>query len=187
LLPLAHAGLFYNFYAHRSLPAPLQRVLERYTNFFGIIIWRVFSVDHLNFTIRIYNQHRISGERTLISRYGFGGIRRFNQVAESIAITTLFTTLKYHPSNSNLFVERLLRYSRTLPCPADCVLTFEYVSILKRDDAFVFVPVAEYRVDLVSGMVQEQVLDEIVSVRAAHAVSPVHEGARPGSYAPLAG
>lgn len=186
LLPLAHAGLFFNFYAHRSLPAPLQQALERYTNFFGIIIWRVFSVDHLNFFIQIYAEGRRSGERTLISRYGFGGTRRYNQVAESITVTTLFTTLKYFPSKSGLFAERLLRYARTVPCPDGSVLVFEYVSILKRNGAFAFVPVAEYAVDVARGTVEEHVLDKAVSVRAAHAVSPVHEGARPGSYAPLA-
>jgi hypothetical protein len=185
LLPLAHAGLFYNFYGQRSLPPLLQRALERYTNFFGIIIWRVFSVDHLNFFIRIYAQRRDSGSRELISRYGWGGVRRYNQVAESITVTTLFTTLKYFPSNSGLFVERLLRYARTVPCPPDNVLAFEYVSILKRNNAFAYVPVAECIVDVRAGTVQERVLDPAVSVRAAHSVSPVHEGARPGSYAPL--
>src|SRR5262249_2201507 len=50
LLPLAHLGLFYNFYGRRSFPQLLQRCLEIYTNFFGIIIWRVFSVDLVNFT-----------------------------------------------------------------------------------------------------------------------------------------
>src|SRR5262249_35334403 len=32
LLPLAHAGLFVNFYGRRTLPPLAQRALERYTN-----------------------------------------------------------------------------------------------------------------------------------------------------------
>ena len=32
LLPVAHAGLYYNFYATLRLPPALQRGLERYTN-----------------------------------------------------------------------------------------------------------------------------------------------------------
>ena len=56
LLPLAHAGLFYNFYGRKSLPAVLQRALEAYTNFFGIIIWRVFSPDHTNFCVMVYRE-----------------------------------------------------------------------------------------------------------------------------------
>jgi hypothetical protein len=34
--------------------------------------------------------------------------------------------------------------------------------------------------------VEERVLDASVSIRAAHAASPVHENAAPGSYAPPA-
>jgi hypothetical protein len=34
LLPLADAGLYYNFYLRRALPVPLQTVLDRYNEFF---------------------------------------------------------------------------------------------------------------------------------------------------------
>jgi hypothetical protein len=188
LLPFAHAGLFYNFYARRRLPLTLQKILEAYTNFFGIIIWRVFSVDVVNFFIRIYRRERAGGERALVSHYGLKppGLR-YNHVGESITVTSLFTTLKYHPSNSALFTERLLRYARTIACPAGSVLDFEYLSICKTDDRFEFVAVAEYTVDPAAGTVDERILSDAVSVRAAHAASPVFEGARPGSYAPLKG
>jgi hypothetical protein len=188
LLPLAHAGLFYNFYAHRALPKFLQRALEVYTNFFGIIIWRVFSADHTNFFVRIYHRPRspLGATRTLVSRTGLrGGSWRYNHVAESIVVTTLFTTLKYYPSNNELFRERLLRYARTVDCPAESVLEFEYLTIVKRTDGFEFVPVAQYTVDCAGGIVIERSLDETFSVRAALSVSPVREGVRPGSYVPL--
>jgi hypothetical protein len=188
ILPLAHAGLFYNFYARRRLPHTLQRALEAYTNFFGIIIWRVFSVDVVNFFIRIYRRPRVyKAGRTLISQSGLRGGLRYNHVAESITLTSLFTTLKYYPSNSALFTERLLRYARTVACPADSVLEFEYVSICKTEEGFDYVAVAEYTVDLRDATVRENILSDAVSVRAAHAVSPVYEGARPGSYVPLKG
>lgn len=187
LLPLAHGGLFYNFYAHKSLPRPLQRALEAYTNFFGLIIWRVFSADHTNFFIRIYHRPRTAGARTLVSRTGLRGGLRYNHVAESIVVTTLFTTLKYYPSNNELFRERLLRYARTVPCPAGSVLEFEYVSLIKRPAGFEFVTVAEYLVDVAAGMVSERQLDQDFSVRAALSISPVREGVRPGSYVPLKG
>src|SRR5690349_2287682 len=96
LLPLAHAGLFYNFYKRRSLPAVIQRALETYTNIFGIIIWRVFSADHTNFFLRVYERPRAGGnsERAIVSRFGISnGSLRYNHVAESIVLTTLFTTL----------------------------------------------------------------------------------------------
>jgi hypothetical protein len=185
LLPLAHAGLFYNFCARRRLPGWWQRALDAYTNFFGIIIWRVFSVDVVNFFVLIHHQPRTGGDRTIVSRYGWGGGLRYAHVCESIAVTSVFTTLKYYPSNGALFRERLLRYARTVPCPAGSVLVFEYVSLAKAARAFEHVPVAEFVVDVVAGTVTERVLNVSVSVRAAHAVSPVHEGLRPGTYAPM--
>ena len=185
LLPLAHAGLFYNFYGRKSFPVPLQRAMEAYTKFFGITIWRVFSVDIINFFILIHHQPREGGERTLISRYGHSGGVRYANVAESITVTCLFTTLKYYPSNSDLFQQRLLRYAKTAPHPDDSVLIFEYVSITKAESAFEYTTVAEYEVDIRSETVNERIISEDVSVHAADKTSPVFEGGKPGSYAPL--
>jgi hypothetical protein len=187
LLPLAHAGLYYNFYARRSLPKPLQLALERYTNFFGIIIWRVFSVDVVNFFVRIYRFEPLSGRRVLVS--GWGQPRtglRYSHVGESITVTSVFTTLKYYPSNSARFTDRLLRYARTVPREPGESLLFEYTSVSRLSGRFEFTPVAEFVVDLDAGTIEERVIDPTVSLRAAHSVSPVHEGVRPGSYVPLA-
>jgi hypothetical protein len=188
LLPVVHGGLSYNFYLRRSFPSPFQKALERYTNFFGLIVWRVFSVDLLNFFIRVYRCRPGPKEsRELIPSYEWGGNVRFLQVAESITLACIFTTLKYYPSNSEIFNERLLRYARTFQCKEGEQLIFEYISIKKEADHFVFVPVAEYWVDAYALTVVERVLDPSISVRSPHAVSPVHEGARPGTYAPLGG
>lgn len=188
LLPLAYFGIYYNFFARQRFPHPLQRMLEVYTNFFGIIMWRVFTIDLINFFPNIYRQPRAGGERTLITRYGWrAGSVRFSHVGESITLTCLFTTLKYYPSNNAIFVERLLRYARTLDCPDDAVLIFEYIGIDKTETQFEFMTVAEYIVDPASATVTERVLDERIDVRAPHFGSPLHEGSRPGSYAPLGG
>jgi hypothetical protein len=188
LLPLSYFGIYYNFFARKRFPQPFQRLLEVYTNFFGIIMWRVFTIDLINFFPYVYQQPRAGGERTLISRYGWrAGSLRYSHVGESITLTCLFTTLKYYPSNHGIFTERLLRYARTVPCPPDSVLVFEYVSINKTATQFEFMVVAEYLVDPVAGTIAERILNERVSVHAAHASSPLHEGARPGSYAPLGG
>ena len=182
LLPFAHAGLYFNFYGRRSLPGALQRIFERYTNLFGLIIWRVFSVDLVNFFIRVWREPRDGGQRTLVAR--LGSWPRFNHVGEMICLTSLFTTLKYYPSNDAIFRERLVRYARTLPRDAADVLVFEYVSVVRRERQFDWVPMAEYRVDPDAGTVAEHLIDKSFSPRAAHVVSPVHEGAVPGSYAP---
>ena len=182
LLPLAHAGLYYNFYARQHLPQLLQRTLERYTNLFGIIIWRVFSVDLVNFYVRIFAQPRVGGARRLVGQLGTWP--RFNHVGEMICLTSVFTTLKYYPSNAEIFRERILRYARTLPHGTDDVLVFEYLSVVKEHGRFDWVPTAEYRVDLADASIDERILAAGFSPRSAHPVSPVHEGATPGSYAP---
>jgi hypothetical protein len=185
LLPLAHGGLLFNFYGRRAFPKPIQSVFDRYVNFFGIIIWRVFSVDVVNFFIRVYRESPASGKRTLYSQYGWAHGLRYAHVGESIAVTSLFTTLKYYPSNDRLFVARLLRYARTVPCAPTEVLIFEYVSIAKTARDFGHRPAAEFVVDVAAGTVEERVIDPTARLRQAHAVSPVHEGVRPGSYVGL--
>ncbi|BCA54222.1 hypothetical protein W02_13620 [Nitrospira sp. KM1] len=188
LIPLAHAGLSYNFYLRRSLPMPIQRVLEAYTNFFGLIVWRVFSVDLVNFFIRVYRPSEDHPDgRQLISNYGWQGRFRFDHVVESITLACIFTSLKYYPSNNAVFEERLLRYAKTFAQPPHGILLFEYVSVVKEPDRFAFVPVALYAVNLDTATVTEELLNAVISPRAAHAVSPVHEGLRPGTYAPSGG
>lgn len=187
LTPLAHGGLFYNLFRKKPLPGVLQGLLERYTNTFGIIIWRVFSADLTNFFIRIYCHHQdapfTAGD--LVIRWGWNGNWRFNHVCESITLTSLFTTRKYHPDNLLMFHSRLVRYARTLSCPQDSVLTFEYVAIKKTQERFVYEPKTLFAVNPATGVVVETAIDESFSVAAPHAHSPVSAGARPGSYVPI--
>ena len=148
----------------------------------------MFSADHTNFFLRVYERPRAAtnNERAIVSRFGLrNGSLRYNHVAESIVLTTLFTTLKYYPSNNQLFHERLLRYARTIKHAPDSILEFDYVSIKKADDRFEFVTVATYTVDAVAGTIDENLFDPSFSVRATLSGSPVHEGVKPGSYVPL--
>ncbi len=185
LLPLAKVGQYYNLLRRKALPALLQAALDRYTNLFGIIIWRVFSADHTNFFTRIYTQEHATGKR--LPYVESGGISkgcRYLHVGEFICLVSLFTTLKYYPSNSALFVDRLLRYARTLRCEPGFEIVFEYVSIRKDAGRFSEATVAEYLVDPRAGTVVERLLDESGSARASDQASPIHEAGRPGSYAP---
>jgi hypothetical protein len=186
LLPVARAGMFYNQLGHKSLPSPIQWTLDRYANLTGLIIWRVFTADIVDFFIRVWAQPAAGGARRLVSRYeGFTWTNRFRQVAECIAVTSVFTTLRYYPSNRELFRDRLLRYACTIRSEPHARLVFEWVAVIGQPDRFDYVSVAEYTADLARGTVDEAVLSDAVSVRAPSAASPVHEGARPGSYAPL--
>ena len=81
-------------------------------------------------------------------------------------------------------MERFVRYARTIPCPPGGRILFHYVSVRKDDARFSYVPVAAFTVDPRAGTIEEKSLDPSFSVRAASPVSPVHEGLKPGSYAP---
>ena len=183
LLPLAKFCQWYNFLEGKTLYRPLQTFLEAWCNNFGIIIWRVFSVDVINFFVRIYKVDRdgFEEEYTTLGRRGGPETRgRYLQVAESIALTCIFTTLKYHPANSALFVDKLLRYARTVPCSEGGKLRFAYYSIDHTGPRFEFLHRNDYLVDPSTGSVQA-----LCSAGAeVPEVSPVRESARTGSYLP---
>lgn len=185
---LCHAGLYYNFYGRRRLPEPVQRMVEFYGNLFGIILWRVFTVDILNFHVKIHilskpGSSPASGQQ--LSRWRSPTSLRFWNVGEAITVTSLFTTLKYYPSNNALFQERLLRYARTLPCPTGGEVCFEYLSIQKQDRRYVDRSGMLFRVDPAAGRIRVECLDPTYSPSATPG-SILHEAALPGTYAPRA-
>lgn len=190
LLPFAKAGQYYNFLARKRLPAPLQVLLERWTNTWGIIIWRVFSVDVINFFARVYVQDPTSGaesEYTTLGRPWPRNGGRYFHVGEFVCLASLFTTMKYYPSQPEIFHQRLVTYARTLPCPVGGRVRFELFSVRKLDDGYDYVPAADYLVDPEAREVEEILRDPTFDPRVGHQVSPVHEGAGPGTYAPPAG
>ena len=69
--------------------------------------------------------------------------------------------------------------------PTTLDLLFEHVRVVARQDRFDLVPAAEFTVDVAAGTVKEVTLDPSLPVREPIAGSPLHESARPGSYAPL--
>jgi hypothetical protein len=186
LLPLSYAGMSYNFYAKRRLPPLLQRMLDAWARVCGLVLWRVFTSDVIDFycdiTIRsptgscmlYYSSDRRSSKYRL----------RYTHVGEFICLASIFTALKYYPNNTSMFESRILRYARTLPVPAGGDVVFDYHRIEKGPAAFGFPIVARFTVDPVSRTVTEQVLNPSHSLRSASPASPVFAGTKPGSYAP---
>ncbi|MGE0494545.1 MAG: hypothetical protein AB7S38_35375 [Vulcanimicrobiota bacterium] len=170
---------WYNFIEGRPLARPWQAFLERWASAFGIIIWRVFSVDVIDFFVRVYivDQHGQRDEYT--GKVDARNLGRYLHVAESIALTSVFTAQKYHP---RLFEEKLVRYARTVPCPAGGRVLFAHYTIDYSGQKFEFVHRADYTVEPVSGSV------EATGEGATKAeVSPVRPSVRPGTYLPATG
>lgn len=217
LLPLVKFTQYFNLFANRSLPQPLQSWLTRYANSVPIIIWRVFTPDVTNFYVRIF---AIEGqqERAILTErdytlHGWTNLwqkLRFWHVTESITLTSIFTTLKYFPSNRELFDQKLLRYADSLAegRPTPVRFRFEYVSIQKLppreiamlppelvyDDRpelgpnsatrFAFLHVGNFYVNRDNRRVREQKLLQSFDFAAPSRFSPVRESAAPGSYQP---
>lgn len=194
LLPVVKLMQYLNLFLSVSLPRPIQTALTRYANFIPIIMWRVFTPDVTNFFIRIYAMNRSScAETPLLVEDGTYAYReiftrfrwsaRFLHVTESIALTTVFTTLKYFRSQRSLFEERLRDYARTLG--TDQRLRFQYVSIAKGEKSFEYRAVADFLVDPVSGEITERRLEPDFDYEAPAFRSHIRETTGFGSYVPI--
>lgn len=186
ILPFVKAGIYYNFYARKSLPAVLQKILEFFMNVFGIIMWRVFTVETVDFFINTYLCDKKTGKRSLVTRYGafsWSKNNRFIWVGESLMENVLFNTERYFP-NTDLMTRRLIRFAKTFFPNDSQMLIFEYVVIVPDEKGYHFISAKEYHVNTHTLSVQEVILDCSVEVPLKHP-SPVRPSAKPGTYKPL--
>ena len=121
-------------------------------------MWRVFTADIVNFFVRVSLVNKDTKEERLLVHeddtyhYGnWGNIllkHRFLQVTESIAIATIFNSLKYFASQRHLFTDRLCRYAATIPRIKGEFVRFTFVSIQKEAASFEYIPTAQFDVDI---------------------------------------
>ena len=110
---------------------------------------------------------------------------RMLHVSESIALTSVFTTRRYFPSDYGLFARKLHAYGASLQrgygrrFPR---LRFEFVAIVKDRGVWEYLPKVVFTVDMASGAIHEQRLDPSFDITAPAPHSPVREGVAPGSY-----
>jgi hypothetical protein len=193
VLPFVKVMQYLNLFAKRELPQPFQSALTWFANRVPIIMWRVFTPDVTNFFVRIFRVDRATGERVALvhedTTYSYRDRAhcqrslRFLHVTESIALTTVFTTLKYFRSQRALFEDRLRGYASTLG-EHGALLDFEYVAILKGERAFEFVAVTRFSVDLRTGAIVETRLVSDFAYDAPAKYSHIKETAGFGNYAP---
>ena len=187
LLPFAKLGLYYNFYAKKRWPDAIQKFQDRWTTMWGLIIWRVFTIDNTNFFVNIYTEDPQTGRRTLYSKPGsfdLGTGWRFIHVCEFVCLVSIFTTIKYFPSNSPLFVNKLWRYARSVPRPEGHRLVFEWVDIKKTEERFEEVASREFLLDFETLEVTDTNLEDGSSQTDQLRFSQLVEGGQVGSYAP---
>lgn len=189
LLPVAKAGLYYNFYAKKRLPERWQGALDRWCNLWGIIIWRVFTIDNTNFYVHALFEDPQTGERRLYSQpkgWDLASGLRYIHVCEYVCFVSIFTTVKYFPSNSPLFTKRLWRYARTLPCPPGHRIVFQWVDIRKTPERFEDVASREFILNMETAEMTVVNLEDGTSATDSLRFAELVEGSQVGSYAPLA-
>lgn len=187
-LPFAYAGMCINFYGKRRLLHAAQQALDFWCGLFGLILWRVFTSDVINFYCTVHAADEDGNKvRNLQPLRAFNRETRlrFMHVGEFICLASIFTTLKYYPDDVQLFERRLLRYVRSLPLEKGERALFTYIRIQSPGDgAFRYLPAAEFLCDPVTASVKEVALDTTIDLRKPAAHSPVSHGSVPGSYAP---
>lgn len=194
-LPVVKFTQYYNLFANRSLPQPWQARISAYANRVPIIIWRVFTPDVTNFYLRIYEERDglslpLMDEETFsLKNWSQAWLKlRFLHVTEAIAIVSVFTTLKYFPSQREMFDDKLRRYSLSLQHALGRPLQrlrYEYISIHKTEERFLFVHVGNFRVDFEDQLrVSEEKLIEEFDFSAPSKYSPVRESAGVGTFTP---
>lgn len=174
-----------NVFRHRQVKRLSQGIADRIANFFGIILWRVFTPDVTAFWIRVEivespnNSDTLSAPRIIISNWGKG---RFFLVSEAITLTSIFTLPRYFPHNRELFENRLRRYANSLGVSMDAVVRFVYVEIDKQGYEFVDLETAFFDVCLNSGLITSKIQD-LSLISKPFKNSPVRAGIKLGSYA----
>jgi len=185
-LPFAYAGMSLNFYFKRTLPGPLQTALDRWTAFFGLILWRVFTTDVINFFADVRIRKADGSEQPYMHLRAWDSRteRRYMHVGEFICLASIFTTLKYYPNDRAMFERRIVRYARTVPAEPGDKIVFAYHAVRKEPGAFAFPLVARFVVDPQAAGVSDEIVEPGFDPRKAAEISPVSAGLRPGSYAP---
>jgi len=194
LLLLTKVVQYFNLLKKKKVWSPLQKIADGFGQIWPVILWRVFTSDITNFFVRIRRPGDPRGgwlvheENTY--RYGWKSWKnpwaklRFLHVTESIALASIFTQLKYYPSDPGRFRQRILAYAASLPdsTPSDGIWEFHLMQIEKGAKGFHFQPTRIYRVEVASQRVEETWRRPDDRFAEAHEGSSMTHSAQPGVY-----
>jgi len=193
ILPLIKIAQYLNLFWNKQLPGSLQKICDKIANTIPVIIWRVFTPDLTNFFVRVkgVRAQEVVPVATEEATYNYTCWQdswvknRFLHVTESIALVSIFTTLKYFPSRPDLFNEKLLRYAASInasftePCER---FDFEYIAIEKTPQSFHHRHVLTYIVDVVQNSVTRESIDPEFDPSKPARRSPIRESLGSGTY-----
>jgi len=91
----------------------IRKFVHIMNRYYGISLWRVFTSDLTSIYVEVYAKNQF-GKYKLLSAWDKWNCFRYRNVGESITITSIFTTLKYFPADSDLFENKLLIHSLSI-------------------------------------------------------------------------
>jgi len=157
------------------------KIAHYYSKYFGTILWRVFTPDITGLHVNIYLVD-IEKKRRLISDWGRRGCFRFRYVGEAITVASIFTTLRYWPTDSNLFNARLLAYALTLKTDNVREIDFDVSRVkLERDESSLEL-VSRFIVNIDEKKVREITLNANFDLRKPEQFSSLNPNSKMGQY-----
>lgn len=189
VLPIVKINQYYNLFFNKSFPKLLQLTTNFLTAHVPVIMWRVFTPDLINFYCRIKNsQNKYILDEKIYSKNNWQDFlfkNRMLHVCESIALASVFTTLKYFPSKRYLFEEKLVRWVKSILSMNknnESKVFVEYISIQKEKSRFKYKHTTTYEVCTVKNSVLEIKIDPDFRPEAICRFSPIRESKKHGSY-----
>jgi len=167
----------YNFKGIRKL----HKVARFYSRYFGTILWRVFTPDITSLHINVFTTDD-EGKRTLLSKWKDWRCLRFRFVGEAVTLTSIFTTLRYYPSNQDLFEKRLLSYVNSLKCSGSKFVEFEISRVKLGKSHSELELVSRFKVDLNSKLIMETPLTLDYDLRMPEFLSKIRPDSKIGEY-----
>lgn len=187
LIPIAKFCMYYNFYGKRRLPFPFQHILEFFTNSFGIILWRVFTVETVDFYTVVLFEEKATGKRIPYTRFGpwhWNKVNRFLWVGESVMMDIVFNTERFFPT-TDLLQKRVVRYAKSMEPPSGHRVIFEYYSMVADCKGYRGALAKEFVVDVDENTMTQNIIDPSVQAPPVWTCSPVRASQKPGTYAPV--
>ena len=132
--------------------------------YYGISLWRVFTSDITSIYVEVYAKKEI-GEYKLLSKWDKWNCFRYRNVGESITLTSIFTTLKYFPTNSDLFENKLLTHSFSIKHYDFIKYKVYYISTNIDKATHEFILISDFNVDKLNKDISTEVKNNTIDLR----------------------
>jgi hypothetical protein len=148
--------------------------------YYGISLWRVFTSDITSIYVEVYAKNQ-SGNYRLLSKWDEWNCFRYRNVGEAITLTSIFTTLKYFPDDSDLFKSKLLTHSFSIKNYNYIKYKVFYISTNVNYSSHRFVLISDFNVNKANNEVTVEVKNNEINLRNPDNFSAVRKNSGTGN------